>query len=146
MKTIVVLDNLFGPDMFQSFTYLKDNLNMKKYNLISPMMFMKDPHLVDKFIIKTISSAISLGNMYNDFGTIGALAKDNKITIYYGMAHVNVKANQVFIVNDIVLDTQENLLDKYLKESGVTFNYIKSDKAEKSFKNIKELVVFLNDL
>lgn len=146
MKTIVVLDNLFGPDMYQSFEYLKANLNMKKYNLISPMMFIKDSHLMDKFIIKNIASAISIGNMYNDFGTINALANDKKTTIYYGIAHSNIKASEIYIINDNVVNTQESLLDSYLKETGVTFNYIKSDRAEKSFKDIKELVVYLNDL
>jgi hypothetical protein len=146
MKTIVILDNLFGPDMFQSFNYLKDNLNMKKYNLISPMTFMKDPQVMDKFMIKNIASAISLGNMYNEFGTIKAITDQNKTTIYYGLAHNNIKANQIFIVNEVVVDTQENLLDKYLNETGVRFDYIKSSRAEKSFKDIKDLVVFLNDL
>lgn len=146
MKTIVVLDNAFGPDMFQSFTYLKDNLNMKKYNLVSPMMFIKEPHIMDKFIIKNIASAISLGNMYNEFGTIKSIANQDKTTIYYGIAHTNIKANKVFVINEVVVDTQENLLDKYIKETGITFSYIKSDRAEKSFKDVKELVVFLNDL
>lgn len=146
MKTIVILDNLFGSDMFQSFNYVKDNLNMKKYNLISPIMFMKDPHLLDKFMIKNIASAISLGNMYNEFGTIKAITDQNKTTIYYGLAHTNVKANEIIVVNQIVLDTQESYLDKYLIESKIRFDYIKSFRAEKSFKDTKDLVVYLNDL
>jgi hypothetical protein len=149
MKTIVVLDNIFFADMVKDYNYIKENLNMKKFNLISPIMFMikeDGKYNLDNFTIKLIASAISLGNMYNEFGTIKAIANKNKTTIYFGMAHTNVKANEIYVINKIVLDTQENLLDKYLQESKVMFNYIKSDTAQKEFKDVKELVEFLNDL
>jgi hypothetical protein len=148
MKTIVLLNNIFSGDMIKDFDYLKKNLDMKKFNIISPLTFMKkdDKYDVKDFTLKLIATAISLGNMYNDFGTIKSIADQNKITIYYGMAHTNVKANQIFVINATALDTQENLLDLYLKESNVRFPYFKSSQAEKQFKNIEEMVVFLNDL
>jgi hypothetical protein len=146
MKTIVILDNLFGPDMIKSFNYLKDNLNMKKYNLISPLMFMKIQDKDNQLLVKMMASAISLGNMYNEFGTIKSIAQENKITIYYGIAHKNIKADKILVVNPVALDAQEFLLDKYIKESNVTFNYIKSNQAEKSFSKIEEALEFIHDL
>jgi hypothetical protein len=146
MKTIVILDNLFGPDMIKSFIYLRDTLNMKKYNLISPLTFMKVEDKDNQLLIKMIASAISLGNMYNEFGTIKSIVEKNKTTIYYGMAHKNIKADKIFVVNPIALDAQEFLLDKYLQESNITFNYIKSNEAEKSFSKIEEALEFIHDL
>jgi hypothetical protein len=146
MKTIVILDNLFGPDMIKSFIYLRDTLNMKKYNLISPLTFMKVENKDNQLLIKMIASAISLGNMYNEFGTIKSIVEKNKTTIYYGMAHKNIKADKIFVVNPIALDAQEFLLDKYLQESNITFNYIKSNEAEKSFSKIEEALEFIHDL
>jgi hypothetical protein len=148
MKTIVVLDNIFSADMIKDFDYLKKKLNMEKYNIISPLMFMKkdDKYNMDNFTIRLIASSISLGNMYNEFGTIKAIAKENKTTIYFGMAHQNVKRDQVVVINLPALDSQEFLLDAYLKESNVTFNYIKSGEANLTFNKIEDLVVWLNDL
>jgi hypothetical protein len=148
MNTIVVLDNIFSADMVKDFDYLKKNLNMKKYNVISPLMFMvKDgKYNLENFTIRLIASSISLGNMYNEFGTIKSITDQNKITIYFGMAHTNVKANEIYVINKIALDAQEALLDSYLKESSVRFNYIKSNQAKKDFTNVEQLVEFLNDL
>jgi hypothetical protein len=148
MKTITVLDNIFSADMIKDFDYLKRNLNMTKYNIISPLMFIvKDgKYNLENFTIRLIASAISLGNMYNDFGTIKSITDQNKITIYFGMAHINVKSNSIYVINKIALDTQEALLDHYLEKSNVRFNYIKSNQAEKAFSNVEELVEFLNDL
>lgn len=148
MRTIVVLDNIFSADMINDFNYLKDKLNMKKYNIISPLMFMSKGGKYDtnNFTLKLMASAISIGNMYNDFGTIKAIANENKTTIYFGMAHQNVKREKVVTVNHIALNTQEALLDNYIKESGVTFNYIKSGESVLNFNKIEELVVWLNDL
>ena len=148
MKTILLLNNIFSADMIKDFDCLKKNLDMKKFNLISPLTFMgkDDKYDVKDFTLKLIATAISLGNMYNDFGTIKSIVDQNKATIYYGMAHTNVKANQIFVINSTALDVQENLLDLYLKESGIRFTYFKSSQAEKQFKNVEETVVFLNDL
>ena len=148
MNTIVVLDNIFSADMVKDFDYLKKNLDMKKYNVISPLMFiLKDgKYNLENFTIRLIASSISLGNMYNDFGTIKSIANQNKTTIYFGMAHTNVKASEIYVINKITLDTQESLLDQYLKESNVRFNYIKSNQAKKDFTNVEKLVEFLNDL
>jgi len=137
---------MFGPDMIKSFNYLKENLNMKKYNLVSPLMFMKLEENDNQILIKMIGAAISFGNMYNEFGTIKAIANANKTTIYYGLAHNNVKAEKVFAVNPITLDAQEFLLDQYIKESGINFNYIKSNQAENSFDTIEKTLEYLNDL
>jgi hypothetical protein len=100
----------------------------------------------NQLLIKMIASAISLGNMYNEFGTIKSIVEKNKTTIYYGMAHKNIKADKIFVVNPIALDAQEFLLDKYLQESNITFNYIKSNEAEKSFSKIEEALEFIHDL
>jgi hypothetical protein len=134
--------------MIKDFDYLKKNLDIKKYNIISPLMFMvKDgKYNLENFTIRLIASSISLGNMYNEFGTIKSIVDQNKITIYFGMAHTNVKANEIYVINKIALDTQEFLLDKYLNESSVRFNYIKSNQAKKDFTNVEQLVEFLNDL
>ena len=148
MKTIVVLDNIFSADMVKDFDYLKKNLDMKKYNIISPLMFMvKDgKYNLENFTVRLIASSISLGNMYNEFGTIKSITDQNKTTIYFGMSHTNVKANEIYVINKIALDAQEALLDNYLKESKVTFNYIKSNQAKKDFTDVKQLVEFLNAL
>jgi len=148
MNTIVVLDNIFSADMVKDFDYLKKNLDMKKYNVISPLMFiLKDgKYNLENFTIRLIASSISLGNMYNEFGTIKSIADQNKTTIYFGMAHTNVKANEIYVINKISLDTQEFLLDKYLKESNIRFNYVKSNQAQKDFADVEKLVEFLNDL
>jgi len=148
MKTIVVLDNIFSADIIKDFDYLKRNINMKKYNIISPLMFIikDDKYNLENFTLRLIASSISLGNMYNEFGTIKSITDQNKVTIYFGMAHTNVKANEVYVINKTVLDVQEFLLNNYLKESNVTFNYIKSNQAKKDFTNVEQLVEFLNDL
>ena len=148
MKTIVILDNMFAGDILQDFTYLKDNLNMAKYNLISPVMFMvKDGKYETKdFTLKLLASAISLGNMYNEFNTIQSIVDKNKITIYFGPAHRNVKYESVFVINQPALDAQEFLVDKYLQEGNYRIDYIKSNEADKIFTNVKDLVVFINDL
>ena len=148
MNTIVVLDNIFSADMIKDFDYVKRNLNMKKYNIISPLMFVEKDgkYNLENFTLRLIASSISLGNMYNDFGTIKSIANQNKTTIYFGMAHTNVKASEIYVINKITLDTQESLLDQYLKESNVRFNYIKSNQAKKDFTNVEKLVEFLNDL
>ena len=148
MNTIVVLDNIFSADMVKDFDYLKKNLDMKKYNVISPLMFiLKDgKYNLENFTIRLIASSISLGNMYNEFGTIKSIADQNKTTIYFGMAHTNVKANEIYVINKISLDTQEFLLDNYLKESNIRFNYVKSNQAQKDFADVEKLVEFLNDL
>lgn len=148
MKTIVVLDNIFSADMVKDFDYLKKNLDMKKYNIISPLMFMlKDgKYNLENFTVRLIASSISLGNMYNEFGTIKSITDQNKTTIYFGMSHTNVEATEIYLINKIALDTQEALLDSYLKESKVTFNYIKSNQAKKDFTDVKQLVEFLNAL
>jgi hypothetical protein len=148
MKTIVVLDNMFAGDLLQDFTYLKENLNMEKYNLISPVMFMTKDNKYDTkdFTLKILASAISLGNMYNEFNTIESIVNKNKITIYFGPAHRNVKYQSVFVINPIALDAQEFLMDNYLKEANYRIDYIKSKEADKTFTNVKDLVVFLNDL
>jgi hypothetical protein len=148
MKTIVVLDNIFSADIVKDFEFLKKNLNINKFNIISPLMFiLKDgKYNLENFTIRLIASSISLGNMYNDFGTIKSIIDQNKTTIYFGMAHTNVKADEIYVINKISLDTQESLLDNYLKESNVKFNYIKSSQAKKDFSNVEKLVEFLNDL
>lgn len=148
MKTIVVLDNIYSADIIKDFDYLKRNLNMQKFNIVSPLMFMSKEGKYDmnNFTIRLMATAISIGNMYNDFGTINAIAKADKTTVYFGMAHQNVKREKVVAINPVALDVQENLLDKYLKESGVTFNYIKSGESVLNFNKIEELVVWLNDL
>lgn len=148
MKTIVVLNNIFSADMIKDFDYLKRNLDMSKFNIISPLTFMRknDKYDTKDFTLKLIVSAISLGNMYNQFGTIESVAGKNKTTIYYGMAHTNVKADKIFVVNPTTLDVQENLLDTYLKEGNFKFPYLKSTQAEQNFKNIEEAVVYLNAL
>jgi len=148
MKTILVLDNIFSGDMIKDYDYLKRNLDMKKYNLISPLLFMsKDgKYDIENFTVKLISSAIAIGNMYNTFGTISTITDKNKPIIYFGMAHQNVKADTTLVVNKVALDTQEFLLDKYLTEAKVTFPFIKSSEAEKEFQNIEELVVYLNGI
>jgi hypothetical protein len=148
MKTIVVLDNIFSADMVKDFDYLKKNLDMKKYNVISPLMFMvKDgKYNLENFTVRLIASSISLGNMYNEFGTIKSIIDQNKTTIYFGMSHTNVKSTEIYVINKIALDAQEALLDSYLKESKVTFNYIKSNQAKKDFTDVKQLVEFLNAL
>lgn len=148
MKTIVLLNNIFSADMIKDFDYLKRNLDMTKFNIISPLTFMRknDKYDTQDFTVKLITSAISLGNMYNQFGTIESVAGKNKTIIYYGMAHTNVKADKIFAVKPAVLDVQENLLDLYLKEGKITFPYLKSGQAEQNFKNIEEAVVYLNAL
>jgi hypothetical protein len=148
MKTIVLLNNIFSADMIKDFDYLKRNLDMKKFNIVSPLTFMRkdDKYDTKDFTIKLITSAISLGNMYNQFGTIETIAGKDKLVIYYGMAHTNVKADKIFAVKPTILDVQENLLDLYLKEGKITFPYLKSGQAEKSYKNIEEAVVYLNAL
>jgi hypothetical protein len=148
MKTIVVIDNIFSADMIKDYDFVKENLNMKKYNLISPLMFMykNGGYNLDNFTVRLISSAISIGNMYNEFGTIKSIADAKKTTIYFGMAHTNIKPDNIYVINKPTLETQEFLLDKYLKESGVTFTYIKSSFAQKEFKDVKEFLEFINDL
>jgi len=148
MKTILVLDNIFSADMIKDFDYLKKNLNMNKFNVISPLMFMakNGKYNLENFTIRLIASSISLGNMYNEFGTIKSIADQNKTTIYFGMAHTNVKTSEIYVINKTALDTQESLLDEYLKESNVRFSYIKSNQAKKDFTNVEQLVEFLNDL
>lgn len=148
MKTIVLLNNIFSADMIKDFDYLKKNLDMKKFNIISPLTFMRsgDKYNTKDFTVRLMSGAIALGNMYNEFGTIKSIIKEDKTVIYYGMAHTNVKANEIFVANKVALDTQEALLDSYIKEAGITFKYIKSNQAEKSFKDIQEAVVYLNAL
>ena len=39
MKTILLLNNIFSADMIKDFDYLRNNLDMKKFNLISPLIF-----------------------------------------------------------------------------------------------------------
>jgi hypothetical protein len=148
MKTIVVLDNIFSADMIKDYEYIKENLNMKKYNLISPLMFMSKNggYNLDNFTVRLMSSAISLGNMYNEFETIKSIADAKKTTIYFGMAHTNVKADKIYVINKTALETQEFLLDKYLKESQVRFNYIGSGIAQKEFSDVKEFLEFINGL
>jgi len=148
METIVLLNNIYSADMIKDFDYLKRNLDMKKFNILSPLTFMRkdDKYDTKDFTVKLITSAISLGNMYNQFGTIETIAGKNKVTVYYGMAHTNVKANKIFAINPVVLDVQENLLDKYLKEGNFKFPYLRSNQAEQNFKNIEEAVVYLNAL
>ena len=82
--------------------------------------------------------------MYNEFNTIESVVGKDKIVIYYGMAHTNVKANQIIVADKIKLDAQEALLDSYIKEAGIRFTYLKSNQSDKEFKNIQEAVVFLN--
>ena len=148
MKTIVLLNNIFSADMIKDFDYLKNNLDMKKFNIISPLTFMgkNQKYDTENFTIKLINSAISLGNMYNEFNTIESVVGKNKIAVYYGMAHTNVKSNQIIVVDKIKLDAQEALLDSYIKEAGIRFTYLKSGQAEQNFKNIEEAVVYLNAL
>jgi hypothetical protein len=62
------------------------------------------------------------------------------------MSHTNVEATEIYLINKIALDTQEALLDSYLKESKIMFNYIKSNQAKKDFTDVKQLVEFLNAL
>ena len=146
MKTIVLLNNIFSADMIKDFDYLKKNLDMKKFNIVSPLTFMgkNQKYDTENFTVKLISSAISLGNMYNEFNTIESVVGKDKIVIYYGMAHTNVKANQIIVADKIKLDAQEALLDSYIKEAGIRFTYLKSNQSDKEFKNIQEAVVFLN--
>jgi hypothetical protein len=148
MKTILVLNNIFSADMIKDFDYIKRNLDMTKYSLISPLSFMSKDGKYDteNFTVKLISSAIAIGNMYNSFGTISTIIDKNKTVIYFGIAHQNVKADSIFVVNKVTLDTQEFLLDKYLTEAKVRFPFIKSSEAEKEFNNIEELVVHLNGI
>jgi hypothetical protein len=148
MKTIVVLDNIFSADMVNDFDYVKENLDMKKFNLISPLMFMtkNNKYLLDNFTTRLIANAISLGNMYNDFGTIKSIADQNKITIYFGMAHAHIKTDTIYVINQPALDSQEFLLDNYLKDASIRFNYIKSNQAQKVFNSAKEFVEFINAL
>lgn len=148
MKTILVLDNIFSADLIKDFDYVKENLDMTKYNLISPLMFMTKDNKYDTkdFTVKLISNAIAIGNMYNTFNTIESITSKNKTTIYFGMAHTNIKRDEIIVVNQTALDTQEFLLDKYLEEAKVTFDYIHSKEAEKEFNNVEELVVYLNGL
>lgn len=148
MKTYVVLSNMFSADLIKDFFYIQDNLDMKKYNFISPLTFLqKDAKFEEEnFTVRLMGGAISIGNMYNEFKTIESIVNKNKITIYFGMAHKNVKADKIFVINKYALDTQEALLDSYIKNAGVRFNYIKSNEANQEFANIKEAVVFLNAL
>lgn len=148
MKTILILNNIFSADMIKDFDYLQQHLDMKKFNLISPIMFtIKDSKYdTEEFTLKLIGSSISLGNMYNEFGTINSIAKQNKTTIYYGLAHINVKYDEVYCINKIALDTQEAFLDDFLKQNQITFHYVHSAKSTKDFKNIQEFVEFINDL
>jgi hypothetical protein len=148
MKTIIVLNNIFAADMIKDFEYLKEHLDMKKYNLVSALMFTTKENNYDtkEFTLKLIGSAISLGNMYNEFNTIQAIASKNKTTIYYGLAHLNVKYDEVYCVNKVVLDTQEAFIDDFLKKNQIRFDYIHSAKSIKDFKNIEEFVGFINDL
>jgi hypothetical protein len=62
------------------------------------------------------------------------------------MAHQNIKAEKILVVNKVALDAQEFLLDKYLQESSVKFNYIKSTESDTTFNKIEDAVVWLNDL
>ena len=146
MNTIVLLNNIFSADMIKDFDYLKKNLDMKKFNIVSPLTFMGKnlKYDTENFTVKLISSAISLGNMYNEFNTIESVVGKDKIVIYYGMAHTNVKANQIIVADKIKLDAQEALLDSYIKEAGIRFTYLKSNQSDKEFKNIQEAVVYLN--
>jgi hypothetical protein len=148
MKTYVILDNIFSADLIKDFFYVQDNLNMKKYNFISPLTFLENNGKFEQenFTIHLMGGAISIGNMYNEFKTIESIVDKNKITIYFGMAHTNVKADKVLVVNKVALDTQEALLDSYIKEAGVRFNYIKSSEADENFNTIEEAVTFLNGL
>jgi hypothetical protein len=148
MKTIVILDNIFSADLVKDFDFLKKNLNMSKFNIVSPLMFMakNGKYNMDNFTVRLIASAISLGNMYNEFGTIKAIADADKTTIYFGISHINVKADEIYVINKTTLDLQETLLDTYLKESNIRFNYIKSNQAKKDFTNVEQLVEFLNAL
>lgn len=148
MKTIIVLDNLFASDMIADYEYLRKNLDMNKYNLISPLMFSqrKNPYDDKDFATRVIASAIGLGEMYYELGNIKSIVEQNKTTIYFGMAQTKIPAEDVYVVNPVVLDAQEALIDNYLKEAKIDFNYIKSSRASKSFSNINELVEFLNDL
>jgi hypothetical protein len=148
MKTYVILDNIFSADLIKDFFYVQDNLDMKKYNFISPLTFLQKDRKFEQenFTVRLMGGAISIGNMYNEFKTIEQIVNKNKITIYFGMAHTNVKADRVLVVNKIALDTQEALLDNYIKEAGVKFNYIKSNEANETFDTIEQVVTFLNDL
>jgi hypothetical protein len=148
MRTIVLLNSIYSADLIAGFDYLKKNLDMKKFNIISPLMFMEKnlKYDTDNFTVRLIASAISLGNMYNEFGTIKSIADENKITIYYGLAHIHVKKEKVITINLPALDTQEFLLDKYLKEANITFNYVKSGESNLNFNKIEDFMVWLNDL
>jgi IMP cyclohydrolase len=148
MKTIVLLNNIFSGDLIKDYEYLKQNLDMSKFNLVSPLMFMaKDgKYDTDNFTVRLIAASISLGNMYNEFGTIKAIAGANKTTIYYGLAHSNVKKDMVLVVKSAALDTQEYLLDTYLKEASVSFNYIKSSEAKNTFESIEQALEFIHAL
>jgi hypothetical protein len=148
MKTIVLLNNIFSGDLIKDYEYLKENLDMSKFNLISPLMFMaKDgKYDTDNFTVRLIAASISLGNMYNEFGTIKAIIEANKTTIYYGLAHSNVKKDMVLVVKATALDTQEYLLDTYLKEANVSFNYIKSSEAANTFEGIEQALEFIHAL
>jgi hypothetical protein len=57
-----------------------------------------------------------------------------------------VKYESVLVINQPALDTQEFLVDTYLKEGNYRIDYIKSKEADNTFTNVKDLVVFLNDL
>jgi hypothetical protein len=148
MKTIVVVANMFPGDMVKDYDYLKENLDMKKYNLISPIMFMVKDNKYDikDFSLKLIASAISLGSMYNEFKTIESIVKPNKTTIYFGPAHLNVPYEKVYCINKVVVDTQEAFIDDFLKKNQITFNYTHSAKSSQDFKTMQEFVEFINAL
>jgi hypothetical protein len=150
MKTILVLDNIFSSDMILDFDYLKKNLDMKKYNFISPLMFFpseeNNPYETKDFPIKLLASTLALCSSYKELNEAALELKEQKPIVYFGPANTNISPQNIYTVKPAVLDAQEFLLDKYINQAGVKFDYIKSSAATKTFQTINELVEFLNDL
>ena len=145
MKTIVVLANLFSGDMLKDYDFLKENLDMSKYNIISPANFLVEDNKynTDDFVFKIIANGINLSKAYNE---VLAIANNNKTTIYYGFATTEMKIDEIYVVNKNVVSTQEAFLKELFLRGSLKINYITSNLAKKEFDTIENLVRHLNEV
>lgn len=145
MKTIIVLANLFSGDMLKDYDYLKENLDMSKYNLVSPASFLVEDNKynADDFVFKIIANGINLSKAFNE---VAAIANNNKTNIYYGFATDEIKRNNIYVVNKNVVNTQESFLKELFLRGSLKLNYIISDMADKEFDTIEDLVRNLNEV
>lgn len=144
MRKILILSSIYIEDLTAIYVFLQARLDKNKYAVISPMMYIKDNNTSNNKLIQLMGNAVAMSKEL-DFFALKA-KEENKDLLYFGPAVNAAKFDDIIVLNNTILETQEAFLKSSFKNNEMLNMFYSTADKTKEFEVAQDLVDYLNNV